>query len=198
MTVSTRLIKKVCLTLSITLLLTLLLVSIVHKNSVAATAQVAATAEEINVSVEVALDIFHSGIIGGKEYLESAKGFLVFPNVMKAGLVFGGEYGEGAMIIEGKTVDYYSISTGSIGLQFGAQARRLIIIFMEENTLNKFLDSHGWDFGIDGSAAFFDMGTGGSIDSLNLNTTIIGIVYDVKGLMIDGSLKGSKFTKIIK
>jgi len=159
---------------------------------------VAATAEEIDVSVEVALENFHSGIVGGKEYLESAKGVLVFPNVMKAGFVLGGEYGEGAMMVDGKTVDYYSISTGSIGFQFGAQAKRLIIIFMEENTLNKFLNSHGWDFGIDGSAAFFEIGTGGSIDSLNLNSTIIGIAWDVKGLMINGSFKGSKITKMIK
>ena len=198
MTISTRLIKKIYITLSFILLLTLLPVPLVHRSSVGATAQVAATSQEIDVSVEVALESFYSMVLGGKEYLESAKGVLVFPNVMKAGFVFGGEYGEGAMIIEDKTVDYYNISTGSIGFQFGAQARRLIIVFMEENTLNKFLDSNGWDFGIDGSAAFFDMGTGGSIDSLNLNSTIIAIVWDIKGLMIDGSLKGSKFTKISK
>lgn len=77
-----------------------------HRPLVAGTAQVAATAEEIDISGEVALENFYSGVVGGKEYLESAKGVLVFPNVMKAGFVLGGEYGEGAMIVDGKTIDY--------------------------------------------------------------------------------------------
>jgi len=159
---------------------------------------VAATAQELDVSVEVALEHFRDGIVGGKEFLDNAQGVLVFPNIVKVGFGLGGEYGEGAMIVGGETVEYYSISSGSIGFQVGAQSKRLILVFMEQDTLNKFRDSLGWDFGVDGSAAFLNMGSGGTIDTTNLTTTIIGVVYDVKGLMVNGSLKSSKFTKIIK
>jgi len=69
---------------------------------------------------------------------------------------------------------------------------------MEQDTLTKFRDSLDWDFGVDGSAAFFNIGSGGTIDTTNLKSTIIGVAYDVKGLMVNGSLKSSKLTKIIK
>ncbi|HUH65428.1 MAG TPA: hypothetical protein VLZ07_03260, partial [Syntrophales bacterium] len=55
----------------------------------------AATAKEINVSVDVALDRFVKDVKGAKEFLNAAKGVLVIPNVVQAGLIIGGEYGEG-------------------------------------------------------------------------------------------------------
>ena len=73
----------------------------------------AATAKEIDVSVDVALKRFQNEIKGGKEFIKSAKGVLVFPSVYKAGFVIGGEYGEGALRIGGKIVDYYNTVAGS-------------------------------------------------------------------------------------
>jgi len=158
----------------------------------------AATAKEIDVSVEVALDRFKNDVAGAEEFLNNAKGVLVIPNIIRIGFMLGGEYGEGALLIDGQTVDYYNTAAGSFGFQIGAQSKNLIIIFMDENALTKFRDSLGWEAGVDGSIAVIDMGAGGSVDSTNVKHPIVGFVYGLKGLMVNISLEGSKFTKLIK
>jgi lipid-binding SYLF domain-containing protein len=158
----------------------------------------AATAKEIDVSVEVALDRFKNDVQGAEEFLENAKGVLVIPNVIRIGFMLGGEYGEGALLIDGETVDYYNTVAGSFGFQIGAQSKNLIIIFMDENALTTFRDSLGWEAGVDGSIALIDLGAGGSVDSTNVRHPIVGFVYGLKGLMVNISLEGSKFTKLIK
>jgi len=158
----------------------------------------AATAKEIDVSVEVALDRFKNDVAGAEEFLNNAKGVLVIPNIIRIGFMLGGEYGEGALLIDGQTVDYYNTAVCSFGFQIGAQSKNLIIIFMDENALTKFRDSLGWEAGVDGSIAVIDMGAGGSVDSTNVKHPIVGFVYGLKGLMVNISLEGSKFTKLIK
>ena len=74
-------------------------------------------AKEIDVGVDVALEKFEKEVGGAKQFLESAKGLLVFPSVIKAGIGFGGEYGEGALRIGGKSVAYYNTIAGSFGFQ---------------------------------------------------------------------------------
>jgi lipid-binding SYLF domain-containing protein len=158
----------------------------------------AETTKEIDVSVDVALDRFKNEIPGANEFLANAKGVLVIPNVIRVGFVLGAEYGEGALIIDGKTVDYYSLAAGSLGFQIGAQSKNIVIIFMDENALTKFRDSLGWRAGIDGSIALVDQGAGASVDTSNLQHPIVGFIFGVKGLMVNLSLEGSKFTKLIK
>ena len=158
----------------------------------------AATAKEIDVSVEVALDRFKNDVKGASEFLANAKGVLVIPNVIRIGFGLGGEYGEGALIVGGKTVDYYNTVAASFGFQIGAQSKNIIIIFMEETALTKFRDSLGWRAGVDGSVALIDQGAGSSVDTDNLRHPIVGFVFGLKGLMVNLSLEGSKFTKLIK
>jgi lipid-binding SYLF domain-containing protein len=158
----------------------------------------AATAKEIDVSVDVVLNHFKNEVQGADGYLANAKGVLVIPNVVRVGFFFGGEYGEGALIVDGKTVDYYSTAAGSFGFQFGAQSKDIVIIFMEENALTKFRDSLGWSGGIDGSIVIVDEGAGGSLDTENAKDPIVGFIFGLKGLMLNLSLEGSKFTKLAK
>lgn len=158
----------------------------------------AKSATEIDIGVDVTLEQFASDIKGGKEFLKSAKGVLVFPSVIKAGFGIGGEYGEGALRIGGKTVDYYSTAAASIGLQLGAQSKRIIIVFMQEDALNKFRASKGWEAGVDGSVALVDLGVGGTIDTTNIKSPIAGFVFGNKGLMYNLTLEGSKYTKIVR
>jgi lipid-binding SYLF domain-containing protein len=158
----------------------------------------AKTAKAIDVSVEVALDRFKNQVKGAEEFLANAKGVLVIPNVVRVGFFLGGEYGEGALLVDDKIADYYSTAAGSFGFQFGAQSKNIIIVFMEENALTKFRDSLGWRAGLDGSIAVVDVGTGGSLDSNNVRDPIVGFVFGLKGLMLNLSLEGSKFTKLIK
>jgi lipid-binding SYLF domain-containing protein len=158
----------------------------------------AVTAKEIDVSVNVALENFHKEVKGAKEFLKVAKGILVFPNVYKAGIGIGGEYGEGALRIGGKTVEYYNTAAASFGLQLGAQKKTLILVFIQQGALKKFRESSGWKVGVDGSVALIKVGAGGSIDTTNIKDPIVAFVFGQKGLMYNLTLEGSKFTKIDK
>jgi len=158
----------------------------------------AATAKEIDTGVDVALERFETEVKGGKEFLKAAKGVLILPRVIKAGFIVGGEYGEGALRIKGKTVAYYNIAAGSFGLQIGAQEKNIILIFMQDEALNKFRTSSGWQIGIDGSVALVKVGAEGSVDTTTFKEPIVGFVFGQRGLMADVSLEGAKITKIKK
>jgi lipid-binding SYLF domain-containing protein len=158
----------------------------------------AKSAQEIDVSVDVALDKFKQDVKGGEDFLKSAKGVLVFPSVIKAGFVIGGAFGEGAMRIGGKTVDYYNTAAASWGWLVGAQSVRVILVFMQEGALEKFRASHGWEAGVDGNVTLVNIGASGTIDTTNIKDPIVGFVFGNQGLMADLSLTGTKYTKIAK
>jgi lipid-binding SYLF domain-containing protein len=122
----------------------------------------------------------------------------VFPSVVKAGIGIGGEYGEGALIIKGKTAAYYNVASASIGLQLGAQARSQIILFMNDKVLSKFRSSDGWEAGVDGSVALATLGAGGAISTETAKKPIIGFIFSDKGLMYNLTFEGSKITQINK
>jgi lipid-binding SYLF domain-containing protein len=152
----------------------------------------------IDIGVDATLEQFKKDIKGGDEFLKSAKGVLVFPSVIKAGVGVGGEYGEGALRIGGKTVDYYNTAAASVGLQLGIQSKRIIIVFMQADALKKFRDSKGWEAGVDGSVALVELGAGGAIGTTTIKKPIVGFVFGNKGLMFNLTLEGSKYTKIVR
>ena len=122
---------------------------------------------------------------------------LRFPcDTVKAGFGIGGEYGEGALHIRGRTAGYYNIVSASIGFQFGAQARSVIIMFMTEAALANFQRTDGWKVGIDGSIAIITVGAGGQIDTNSIRSPVIGFIFDQKGLMYNLTLEGSKISRI--
>ena len=96
-----------------------------------------ATKVEIDTRVKATLDKFYNEVVGGKELANKAAGILVFPSVIKAGIGIGGEYGEGALMVGGKTVDYYNSAAASIGFQLGAQSKSIIILFMTQDCFVK-------------------------------------------------------------
>jgi len=158
----------------------------------------AASAKEIDIKVDAALERFTKEVGGAKQFLKSAKGVLVFPDVIKAGIGIGGEYGEGALRIGGKTVDYYSTAAASIGFQLGAQSKTVMLVFMDDKALKDFRNSSGWEAGVDGSVALIKLGAGGSVDTTNIQDPIVGFVFGNKGLMYNLTLEGSKITKLDK
>lgn len=158
---------------------------------------VAATAKGIDASVDSSLELFKD-VKGAEGLIKKAAGILVFPKVFKAGIGIGGEYGEGALRIKGKTVDYYNTASASIGFQLGGQMKTIIILFMQKGALDKFRASSGWKAGIDASVAVIAIGVGGAIDTAKINEPIIAFVLDQKGLMYNLTLEGSKITKIKK
>ncbi len=153
---------------------------------------------EIDASVDVALERFYKQVDGAREFAKNAKGLLVLPNVKKAALIVGGEYGQGALRIETETVAYYNIVSGSFGLQIGVEGKDIIIAFMTDEALTAFRASQGWEAGVDGNIALVNVGAGGRVDTTTTRDPIVGFVFDVKGLIADVSLKGAKITKLDK
>ncbi len=156
------------------------------------------TAKEIDAGADAVMDRFYEQVKDSREVAQKAKGLLIFPSVKKGALIVGGEYGQGALRIGGKTVDYYSMISGSIGLQIGGQAKDIVIAFMSDSALNKFRDSKGWEAGLDGNVALVKMGAGESAMTSMANEPIVAFVFDVKGLIADMSFRGAKFNKLDK
>ena len=154
------------------------------------------TAKEIDVSVDVTLERFKKEVLGSNDLVKTAKGILVFPKVIKAGFGIGGEYGEGALRIGNKTVEYYSTMAASIGFQLGAQTKSIILVFTKNEALKQFRNSEGWKAGVDGSVALISLGVGESLDTTNVKDPIIAFVFGQKGLMYNLTLEGSKFSKL--
>ena len=123
---------------------------------------------------------------------------LVMPNVKKGAFIVGGEYGEGALRVGGKSVDYYNTISGSIGLQIGGETKDIIIFFMTDEALKQFRASSGWEAGVDGNVALITIGAGERADTTTSKDPIVGFVFDAKGLIADLSLKGAKFTRLDK
>jgi len=156
----------------------------------------AASKTEIDIEVSAALKRFNNDVPTAAEYIKISKGMLVFPSIFKAGFGIGGEYGEGALMIDGKTVDYYSTAAASIGFQLGAQSKTVILMFVDKKALNKFRKSDGWEAGVDGSVALVEIGAATTFDTSTIKDPIIAFVFNNKGLMYNLSLEGSKYTKI--
>ena len=156
----------------------------------------AASAEEINADANATLHRFVEQNPSAQELGRKAAGVLIFPSVLKAGLGVGGQYGEGVLIVHGNATGYYNIVSASFGFQLGAQSQAIIIIFMTEEALAQFQNAYGWKVGIDGSIVVITLGAGGTIDTDNLTSPIIGFIFDQTGLMYSLSLEGSKISRI--
>jgi lipid-binding SYLF domain-containing protein len=151
---------------------------------------------QIDSSVNAALAKLAQQEPGSQELVQRAKGILVFPSIFQAGLVVGGEYGEGALRVGGRTVGYYSATAGSFGLTAGAQQKSVYILFMTDQALQQFQASNGWQVGADASVAMVNVGASGSMSSQTLQQPVIGYVLTQGGLMLDVSLNGTKISKL--
>tara|TARA_B100001123_G_scaffold156659_1_gene181362 strand:- start:5066 stop:5677 length:612 start_codon:yes stop_codon:yes gene_type:complete len=156
----------------------------------------ARNSNEIDSAIESALVRFNEEVQGSQTYLDGARGVLVIPRMIKAGVVLGMEYGEGALIVDDIKVQYYRAFSTSLGIQLGVGAKDLVILFFDDEAMDDFLYSSGWQAGVDGAVALWTMGAGGSIDTTESQDPIVGFVFGHKGLIAGVSLEGTKFTKI--
>jgi lipid-binding SYLF domain-containing protein len=152
--------------------------------------------QEIDVSVAATLQRFTNANPAHSELLRKAAGVLVFPRITKAGAGIGGEHGDGALMKHAQTVNYYSLSSASLGLTLGAGQRSEVLLFMTREALDKFEASGSFKVGVDAQVAVVSQGAGSAYDSETLQKPILGFVFDEKGLIGDLSLKGSKIKKI--
>jgi lipid-binding SYLF domain-containing protein len=158
----------------------------------------AATKAQIDERVHHTMQQFYQLSPAHRDLVARAKGVLVFPHVTKGGVGVGGEFGEGALRIDGKNVSYYSVSGASVGLTLGLANHKEIILFMTQETLDKFMNSHGWAIGADTGVAVLSKGAGGEYDTQTLQRPILAVVFGEKGLIGDVSLEGTKVTKLDK
>jgi len=158
----------------------------------------AASAAEINRDAAAALQTLYEGTPGAKELGAKAKGILVFPSIIKAGFIVGGQYGEGVLRKGGKTVGYYNTVAASYGLQAGAQAFGYALMFMDDASL-KYLDkSDGWEIGTGPSVVIVDEGMAKAMTTTTLTKGVYAFFFSQKGLMAGLGLQGSKISKINK
>ena len=127
----------------------------------AARSDPAAVKTEIERGAYDTLERLYKEVSGSRELVRKANGVLVFPNVLAAGLVVGGEYGRGVLRTGGQSVNYYSLTTLSVGFQAGAQSKAVVLLFMSKEALDKFRASKGWTAGVDGSVAVIKVGANG-------------------------------------
>jgi len=156
----------------------------------------AASGNVIDVQANDTLHSFVRQVGGARELANKAAGILVFPSVVKAGIGFGGEYGEGLLIVGQRPAGYYNLISASFGFQLGVQERSVIIMFMTQEALDAFYRRAGWKVGVDGSVAIITLGVGGGIDTDKITQPVIGFIIDQKGLMYNLTLEGSKITRI--
>lgn len=156
----------------------------------------AATKAEIDQRVHAALQQFYQLNPKHKELVARAKGVLVFPHVTKGGIGIGGQFGEGALRVDGKIVAYYSVTSASVGLTLGLAEHKEVILFMNQEVLDKFTNSHGWSIGADTGVAVLSSGGGGNYDTQTLQRPILAFVFGVNGLIGDASVEGTKINQI--
>ncbi len=156
----------------------------------------AEAAKVIDAKADVAIEKFKKLVKGGDVFLSKVKGYLVFPDVYKGGFIVGGEYGNGVLRVNGKSVAYYNIASASVGWQIGAQKTSYLFAFADQYALDNFMRSNGWEAGVDGTIAVVNWGQGIDISSISYEKPIYGFVFNNKGLMAGVSLEGTKFTRI--
>ena len=159
---------------------------------------VPASAGDLDREVDRTLSSFYGKVGGAQDIANRAEAILVFPSVIKAGIGIGGEYGEGALLVRGRTNGYYALASASIGFQLGAQQRSIIIAFMTPKALASFRNTDGWKIGVDGSVALIAVGAGGSIETNGLSQPVLGFVFDGKGLMYNLTLEGTKISRLAR
>ncbi len=154
------------------------------------------SAEDIDSSVDATLQRLYQNQPSAQMLAQSAKAVLVFPNIVKAGFMFGAQYGEGALREHGATVGYYSSSAVSYGYQAGLQVFGYAMFFMNENALSYLKKSEGWEVGVGPSIVIMDEGIGKSLTSTTLTQDVYACIFDQQGLFAGAGIQGSKITKI--
>ena len=148
----------------------------------------------IDAEIDRALSQLYGQAKGSKELVSSARGVLVFPNVVSAGFIIGGTTGTGALRKGGKSARYYRMTGGSIGWLAGARSASVFYLFMSDEALKQFEASSGWTAGVNASVAALTVGADAQIDTRNVKQPIIGFVLTNAGLMANLSFDGTRIT----
>lgn len=153
-------------------------------------------AAQLDESVDRALAALYEKVPGSAEAARRAKGILVFPSIIKGAAGIGGDFGRGALRVNGQTVGYYQTLSASFGFQLGGQSRSVVYMFMTEPALRDFENSSGWQVGGNASVTLVTAGANLKVNSKTLTQPVLAFVYGNAGLMYDASVQGTKVTRI--
>lgn len=176
----------------------LLAVALAMTVTISAKPALAASAAEINREVDAAVASMSAAVPDTRKLASQAKAVLVFPNIVKAGFLFGAQYGEGALRQRGKTVGYYNTAAASYGLQAGAQKFGYALFFMTDSAVKYLNDSGGFELGMGPSIVVLDTGTATAFTSSTIQSDIYAVFFDQRGLMAGLGLQGSKISRMDK
>jgi len=158
----------------------------------------AATAADLTRGSAAELNKLYARQPSAKILGQKAKGILVFPAMVKAGFMFGGQIGEGALRKNGRVVGYYNSVAASYGFQAGVQKFGYALFFMTNAALDQLDSTHGFEVGVGPSLVVVDEGIGRSITSNTITSDVYAYIFDQKGLMAGAGIQGSKITRINK
>ena len=150
----------------------------------------------INANVREAMSRLYAQDPASRDLVSKARGVLVFPSVIAAGFVVGGSYGEGALLVGGRTAAYYSTTAASVGLLAGAESKAVYVLFMTDAALEKFRASNGWTAGVDASVSVLKAGASANIDTQTAQQPVVGYVLTNAGLMANLSIDGTKVQRM--
>jgi lipid-binding SYLF domain-containing protein len=159
---------------------------------------VAASAAEINRDVDAALKHLYAKDPAAHQLANRAKAVLVFPSILKAGFLFGGQYGEGALRRGGKTAGYYNTLSASYGLQAGVQKFGYALFFMTDSALSYLSKSGGFELGVGPSIVVLEEGAAKALTTTTAQKDMYAMFFDQKGLMAGLGLQGTKISRIEK
>lgn len=147
-------------------------------------------------SVDDALNSLFQQVEGSRELVAQARGVLVFPNVLEAGFMFAASRGQGALRVGGETASFHATTSGSFGLQAGAQSTAVYMLFMTDEALSRFQKSSGWTAGVDASVTVMSVGASAQMTTATVQQPVIGYVLSNRGLMAGISLDGARITRL--
>jgi len=156
------------------------------------------SAAELAGESRAALNSLYARQSSAKLLGQKAKAILVFPSMMKAGFMFGGQVGEGTLFKSGKVAGYYNSVAASYGFQAGVQKFGYALFFISNDALNQLDATKGFEVGIGPSIVVMDEGKGKSMTSNTITSDVYAFIFDQKGLMAGVGIQGSKITRIDK
>ena len=156
----------------------------------------AATADDLNKDADQALQALGKTNAIADQISKRAKGVLVFPHVVKAGLIFGGSYGEGVLKRGPMVIDYYNSVSGSWGLQAGAQSYSYVVFLMNDDAVDYIGKSQGWEIGVGPTVVLVNEGVAKNLSTSTLKDDAYAFIFDQEGLMAGLSIEGTKISKI--
>ena len=155
----------------------------------------ALAASDLEEQAADALARLYRNVPRAKELGDRATAILVFPQIVKGGLLVGGLTGNGVLTRKGRPPEHYNITAMSYGLQAGAQVYSYALFFMNEAALESLRSTQGLSVGVGPSVVVIDQGFAESMTSTTVTQDVYAIPFGQQGLMAGAGLEGAKITR---